>query len=167
MNASIQILFILTLGLILTWWFLNGLLNPFIDAVIAIVKCAVTVIFSALFESINKATKIYDANITQQIQKFKNRHQLSTLAKALIFFSFGVAVLILDQIYGRKFFNYDETIPFYPIIIQNHTYWISKYALLFGGCFIGISSLYFIGEILSKINKLLNHPIRISIVIYK
>ena len=164
MNVYMQTLFVCTASAFLTWWFLLGLLNPFIDSALAIIKCALYVILSFIFGGI---TGIYDAlgeKIIHPIRRIFRPVHVPPLVKALIFFMLGALIFVLDHIYGTKIYAEDETI-FYHIVFLEKTYWITQAGLVIGGFFIGLAALYLLNEMWKGINKLLSHTIRVSVVI--
>lgn len=157
MNANMKLLFVFTGLTVLTLWFAEGLLNPFIKAAASIIFTALLVLFKFFFGWIG----IVLVKITKP---FRNIH-FPPFVKALLYFLFGAMFFVLDQIYGKQLFELDETILFYHVHIGGWSFWISKYAIMIGGFFIFISACYMIGIILRGLNKLLDHPVHISIVI--
>ena len=162
-----QILFIMGGGLFLTWWFLQGLLNPFIHAVLAILKTALVAILTLFFNVINSLSNVIYAKITKPVRKVTRRIHLPDLAKASIYLLIGAVVFYVDQLYGKRLFEVNETIPFYPIGIMDKSYWVSGYAFWTGGFSLFLASWNILKVILGSLNLLLDHPMRISIVVQK
>lgn len=164
MNTSILQLFLLTGTAFVTWWFLLGLLNPFIDSASSIIKCAVSTVFFFFFGPIIKLiNKLYNT-IIKPVRRTLQKVHLPYVIKAIFYLFLGVGIVILDQLYATKIFAEDQT-TFYNIVFQGKKYWITQIATIAGGFFIGLGTLYTLDLILNGINKLLDRMIRISIVI--
>lgn len=166
MNVYVQMLFIFGAGAFLTWWFLLGLLNPFINASLAIIKCALEVILTFFFSCISALSNEIERRITLPIRRIKQRIHIHPLIKAGFYLTIGFSVFVLDHFYATKIYAEDET-KFYDFVIGGNKYWVTEEALSIGGFFIFIGSLYLVGVVLRALNQLLDHPIRISIVLQK
>jgi hypothetical protein len=167
MNEYVLLLFVLTATGIATVWFAQGLLNPFIHIVLSIIACALEIVLTFFFGWIGKLSNVIEAKITKSIRRAIDRIHIPRLIKALMYFLVGTTVFILDYLYGKILFNYDETIPFYHYYFFGKSYWMSSYAIIIGGFFILVSAMYVLGVILRGLNKLLDRPIRVSIVVQK
>jgi hypothetical protein len=144
-----QMLFIFGAGAFLTWWFYLGLLNPYINAMGAIIKCAITAFFTLLINPLRP--------IIQRIH-------IPTLGKAAVFFLLGASILVWDHFYATKIYAEDQAV-FYDFIIFGKKYWVMSVSLAYSGIFLFVGSLYLVTAILRMLNKLLDHPMQISIVI--
>lgn len=167
-----KLVFLLTGAAIVTYWFYLKLLNPFIDAAIAIVKCALVVILTFFFKCVGIVYAMLAKTIGDPIRKVTQRihiriHIHIPLAmKIFVYFMVGVGFFVLDHFYGTKIYEADET-TFYHVVFQGTTYWITQQGLVIGGFFVVLATLITIGEIWSAIDNLLSRPIRISVVIQK
>lgn len=166
MNVYVQMLFIFGAAAFLTWWFLLGLLNPFINACLAIIKCALEVILTFFFSGISALSNKIERRITFPIRRIKQRIHIHPIIKAGFYLTIGFSIFVLDHFYATKIYAEDET-KFYNFILQGKTYWITEEALSIGGFFIFIGTLYLAGVVLKALNQLLDRPIRISIVLQK
>ncbi len=163
MNVYVQMLFIFGAALFLTWWFLLGLLNPLIDAAAAIVKTALVAILTVFFMGISKLSDAIDMYIQEPIRRFIQKIPISV--KILFYLLLGLGIFAGDQLYGKQLFEFDETIQFYRLSIEGQSYWVSVYALVLSGFFVGLAVLYSIGEILKALNYILDQPVRISVIV--
>lgn len=166
MYTFFLVLFLLTAQAFVIWWFLLGLLNPFIDSAAAIVKCAFSTVFFFFFDPIMKLINKLNRKILKPIHHTIQQIHIPKVMKAVFYLSFGIGIVILDQLYATKIFAEDET-TFYDIVFQGKKYWITQVALLWGGIFFGLGALYAIDLILSGIYKLFDRRIRVSIVVHK
>lgn len=148
-----------------TIWFSKGLLNPFIDAVGAITRCAIESTLTVFFWPINAINKTIDKRIRLPIQKFHKR--IPPWIVTCWYLLLGISIFGLDQIWGTRIFNVDETTPFYPIDIMKKQYWISFYAITFGGWFMLLVVLRVLGSILSWTVRLLDKNFKLNILIYR
>lgn len=153
MNEYVELLFVFGAAAFLTRWFLLGLLNPFIEATVSIIMTAIMVILTFLFGWIGKLPMW--------------RLHFPPVVKMFIYFFIGASVFYLDHIFGKQLFELDETIPYYPVSIHGVSLWVSGYAYTIGGFFIFLSACYLVGIILRGLNRLLDHPMRITVVINK
>jgi len=166
-NVYVQMLFVFTISGILTWAFLKKLLNPFINAVLAILACTFDVLLTFFFGPIGWAGNKIDKHISGPIRKATIKIHVPTLVKALIYAVLGVAVFALDHVYGVRIFQSDESFAMYPIEINGVKFWVSEVALWIGGFFIGLSILYTVNEILRGLNRLLDRTVQISFLFYR
>ncbi len=160
----VQMMFLFAGTAFVTWWFLLGILNPFIDAALAIIGCALEIILTFFFGYISKASNVIEKKITNPVRSVTKRIHIPSLVVATIYFLIGAAVFVLDHFYATKIYAEDAT-TFYPFIFQGTKYWATKEALQFGGFFMFLSACYALGVLLRGLDKLLNRQIRISIVI--
>lgn len=157
MNVYMQMLFIFGAGAFLTWWFLQGLLNPFIKAVFSIVITGLFVVVSFFFGPfIFIARKIIDL-----------LHWIfgPVWMKILVYSLVGIGILILDHLYNTRIFAEDET-TFYSVVVKGTKYWITLPAIEIAGFFLFLAACYTIGIVLRGLNTLLDHPMHISIVVH-
>jgi hypothetical protein len=162
-----QLLFLLTFSGILTVWFMRGLLNPYINVTFAIIRCAIESTLTLFFKPISVVSNSIEQKITKPIRRITNSIHIPKPLKALFYLCCGVGIFYADQKYGKTMFNLDETIRFYQVAIMNKSYWVSEYAIWVGGFCIGLASLYILVEIFRGLNKLLDHPIGITVVVLK
>lgn len=165
-NVYVQMLFLFAGTGIVTYWFYLRLLNPFIDAAIAIMMCALYVILSFFFGSVEKVYNLVKRKTVDPIRNIIQRIHIPLLVKVFIYFIIGVGIFVLDQLYGTKIYEADET-TFYHVLFRGTTYWITQAGLIIGGFFIGLATLIVIIELWKAIDNLLSRPIRISVVIQK
>ncbi|MBP9814236.1 hypothetical protein KBC80_03515 [Candidatus Woesebacteria bacterium] len=158
-------LYVLVCGAIVTIWFLNGLLNPFIDAVLAIVKCAIDSILTLFFRPIHKLSDALDKRIRLPIRKFKQRFSFKVVTR--IYFTLGILVLYVDHLLATRIFNMDETALYFPMVIYEKTYWVSLYALLASGWLIFAAELRFVGQLFTWFGNLFDKDFQVNILIYK
>lgn len=166
MNPFILILFIAGASSFLTWWLLLGLLNPYIDAILGILKCAFGVLLNFLADGIFKLVFLINRILVKPIRKMIQKIHIPTVIKGVIFLALGISIFALDHFYATKIYAEDQT-TFYDFIIFGKKYWVTQVALMYGGIFIFLASLYFLKVILQLLNKMLDHPLDISIVFYK
>ena len=140
-DSYVQLVFLLTLSAILTWWFLKGLLNPFIKAALAILAGAINILLTFFFRPTSRI-----------------------LLKALFYTIFGITVFAIDHRYGTRLFETNETLAYVPMEIYEITFWVSQPALWIGGFSLGLSVLYIGNELMKWLNHLLDRTLCISIV---
>jgi len=162
-EVNFRLLLIITASLFLTWWFLMDLLTQFIDAVLAIVKTALVAILTVFFMGISKLSDAIDQYIQAPIRRFIQKIPISV--KILFYLLLGLGIFAGDHLYGKQLFELDETIQFYRLSIEGQSYWVSVYALVLSGFFVGLAVLYSIGEILKALNYILDQPVRISVIV--
>lgn len=162
MNGYMKLLFVLTATGIATVWFAQGLLNPFVKAVFSIVVCALDILFTFFFGRIGKLSNVIENKITKPYRKI----HFPPLFKALLYFSVGVLIWVLDNKYATSLYAEDQA-TFYPFVITGKKYWITENGFFIGGFFVFLSAMYVLGVVLRALNKLLNQPIQISIVVNK
>jgi hypothetical protein len=158
-------LYVLVCGATVTIWFLNGLLNPFIDAVLAINKCAIDSILTLFFRPIHKLSDAIDKRIRLPIQAFIKR--VPTWVHMCGYIVVAIGIIALDQKYLLQIFNYDETMPYYPIHVFEKKYWISLVAIVGAGYCLMIPVFVTISAVMRWIGKLLDKDFQINILIYK
>lgn len=141
-----------------------GLLNPLIDAVLAITGTALVAILTVFFMVIGKLSNALDTSIFAPIRNTIRRIHIPVGIKIIFFLLLGSLIVTADHFYGKRFSQSDETIQFYQIVILDRSFWISQIALLFGGFFICLAMLYILGLILKVVNNLLDRRIRLTIV---
>lgn len=157
-NPYMQMLFIFGAGAFLTWWFLQGLLNPFIKAAVGIVVTGLFVVVSFFISPILWVVRL--------IYRFIQQIFAPVWVKISVFILIGVSIFILDHFYNIKIYAEDQT-TFYHIIFLNKTYWITLQAIEIGGFFLFLASIYLLGEILKGLDWILNRMINISIIIHR
>lgn len=165
--TNMLLLFTFTFSAIIAWAFIHKLLNPFIDAILAILGCAFEIIVTFLMLPISWTAKKIDIYISQPIHRLKKRIHIPVIVTAGFYACIGIGILLLDHKYSIQLFAYNETFPIYPIQIHGMKFWVSEYALWAGGfCFL-FSSFYLLEEILKILNKLLDHTVNLNIIFYK
>lgn len=163
--SELMPLYVLVCGAVVTKWFLSGLLNPFIDAALVIIKCAIESTLAVFFWPINTINKRVDKYIRLPIQKFIR--SIPEWIKTCIYLLLGIYIFFLDQKYGTKIFNLDETTPFVQIHVWEKPYWVSFYAIVGCGWFFLLVGLRILGVIFNWIGKLLDKNIKLDILIYR
>lgn len=158
MNEPFLTLFVFGAGAFLTWWFLLGLLTPFIEAAVAIVCTAISVLFDFFIQPLI----IVGQNLIRPIRRIL----APVWVKIPVYLILGVGIFVLDHFYNTKIFAEDE-LTFHRIVLMDRVFWVTEIAAWTGGSFIVLFTLYFVDEILKFINWLINRPIHISIVIQK
>lgn len=166
-NGYMVMLFVFTAVTIITLWFAEGLLNPYIEVVLEILKYILDIILTPFFGFINWAGKKLDIHIRNPIQKAINKIHIPILMKALIYAILGSTVFALDHAYGIRIFQSDESFAMYPIEINGVKFWVSQIALWLGGFFIGLALLYTLSEAMKVLNRLLDRRIQLNILIYR
>jgi hypothetical protein len=155
LNPYIQSLFMFTAMTVATLWFAGGHLNAFIGAVLNILLTGLGITLSFfLFPFTWTAHKIYTAY---------KRIYFPPLVKALIYFSAGIGIFVLDHMYNTVIYAEDQT-TFYHIAFRGTTYWISQVAATCGGFFIFLGTVYFLGILWNVFKKLTDHRIRITFI---
>lgn len=160
-------LFLFTLGGILTWAFLHHLLTPFINATLAILGATLEVMVSFAMLPIALAANRIDTRIRQPIARFKKRHPIPRVINAMFYALLGIGVFMLDHRYNEALFAADETFVLHPMQIGDVKFWVSEIALMIGGSLAGISLLYVVAEILRVLNRLLDHTVAFHITFYR
>lgn len=158
MNVYMQILFIFGAGAFLTWWFLKGLLNPFLEAAFSIVITGLFVVVSFFLNPF--------ISLARSVTHFLRKIFRPVWVKIIVYSFLGIGIIVLDHFYATTIYAEDETV-FYHYIILGKTYWITQAAFRIGGFFLFLDAIYILDVILKGLNKLLNHPMRISIVVQK
>jgi len=158
MELFIKLLFFYAGASFLTWWFLKGLLNPFIEAVVGIVITGLFVVLSFFLSPFIR--------VARMIYRFILRILAPVWVKIPVYTLLGAGIFVLDHFYGTTIYAEDETV-FYSIVFWGTKYWITQQGLTIGGFFLGLAVLYLTGVILKFINWLIDHPIHISILLYK
>lgn len=166
-NILIDLLFMCAFCLIITWAFLRRLLNPFIDAVLAILGCAFEMLVTFFFLPIKWADKQITIHITQPILKLISRIHIPELLKHIVYTCLGVCVFYLDHRYNVQLFEYNETFAIYPFQILESKIWVSEFALLIGGFFFFLPFFYLLGKITHLLNWLLDRTMCINILVYR
>ncbi len=154
--AWLELLAILVAGSFITYWFLKGLLNPFIEAVVSIVVTCVITVVTFFLTPLIKTGQL----IKQLIDK------IPLYIKGVLYVVIGSGVFVFDHYYNTKIFAEDQA-TFYPIGIMNKTYWVTETALWIGGFFLLLASSIVLKGIGSLFNYLFDRPIRITFKIYK
>ena len=163
-EADLSLLFLLTGTGIVTLLFASGRLNPFLDIVFAIIKCAIEAVLRLLFGWIGRVSHKIEEKIITPIRK--NVH-IPLLIMAEVSLLIGSLVFYLDHIYEKRIFEADESVRFYHVKFLGGTYWVTQTALFIGGFFIGLFVLYVLKMILRGLNRLLDHPVHISITVHR
>ena len=158
-------LYILVSCAAVTIWFSMGLLNPFINTVVAITKCAIESTLTVFFWPITRLSNFIDKRIRLPIRKFKQRFSFKMITR--IYFTLGILILYIDHLLATRIFNVDETALYFPIFIYEKTYWVSLYALLASGWLIFAAELRFVGQIFTWFGNLFDKDIKLNILIYK
>ncbi len=164
-NINFRLLLIITFSLFFTYWFLLGLLTPLIDAVIAIVATAFVAILTVFFGYIGRLSDAIHNIIVNPVRSIIQKIPISF--KIVCYLLLGLGIFAGDQRFGKQLFEFDETIQFYRLSIEGQSYWVSLYALVLSGFFIGMAALYSIGVIWKALKFILDQPIRIFIVVHK
>lgn len=165
MNVYMQMLFICTAAAIVTSWFLKGLLNPFINALLAIVKCAIESILTVFFRPISALSNAIDKRIRLPIQTFMKR--IPTWIHMCGYIVVAIGIIALDQKYLLQIFNYDETMPYYPIYVFEKKYWISLVAIVGAGYCLMVPAFVTISAVMRWFGRLLDKDFQVNILIYK
>ena len=165
MNEYVLYLYAFTALTIVSIWFAFGYLTPFLNAVGAIIRCAIESTLTVFFWPINAINKTIDKRIRLPIQKFRKR--IPPWIITCWYLLLSVSIFGLDQIWGTRIFNLDETTPFYPVDIMKKQYWISFYAIVFGGWFMLLVVLRVLGVIFNWIGRLLDKNFKLNILIYR
>lgn len=140
----------------LTWWFLLGLLNPFIEAAVSITVAGVLIV-----------ARFVLAPLLLPIEgiRWLIRH-IHPLVGAVMYLLVGAGVFALDHFYNTKIFAEDE-VTFYKVGILDHTYWVTEIACWVGGFFIICGLWILISALFRLINRFLDRTIDLSIVFYR
>jgi len=152
----LEILAIFVAGSFITYWFLNGLLNPFIEAVVDIVITCITTVSAFFLTPLIKTG--------QRIKQLINKIPL--YIKGVLYVFIGSGVFVFDHYYNTKIFAEDQA-TFYPIGIMNKTYWVTETALWIGGFFLLLASYIVLKGIGSLFTYLFDRSIRITFKVYK
>jgi hypothetical protein len=156
MNDDIKLLFLLTGTGIVTYWFIQGLLNSFIEAAVSIV---ITGIFTVVSFFLTPFLKL-----GQAIMRFFDRIALPL--KATFYLIIGCGVFVLDHYYNTKIFAEDQT-TFYKIGIMEQTYWVTDIACWVGGLFLLLFGIIALKGIVKLFNYIFDRTIHISLLIYR
>lgn len=124
-----------------------------------------TNVFS-LYPTLVKLNKSIEKTIIRPIHHAVQQIHIPKMMKAIFYLSLGIGIVILDQLYATKILAEDQA-EFYNIVFRGKKYWITQVALLWGGIFFGLGTLYAIDLILSGINKLLDRSVRVSIIVHR
>lgn len=149
----LTILIVMVMASFLTWWFLLGLLNPFIEASVSITVAGVLLVARVPFLLPIEGIRWLISHI-------------HPLVGAVMYLLVGAGVFVLDHFYNTKIFAEDE-VTFYKVGILDHTYWVTEIACWIGGFFIFCGLWILIGAFLRLINRLLDRTIGVSIIFYK
>ena len=153
-----KLLFLLTGTAFLTWWFLLGLLNPYIEAAFGILITGLFVVVSFFLSPFIR--------IARKLYHFLQLLFAPVWVKIVGFAFIGAGIFLLDHFYNTTIFAEDQT-TFYRIVVANRIFWVTDFAAWTGGFSLGLAALYLIEVMLNFINWLIDRPIQISIVIQK
>ena len=135
------ILFVLGAGPFLTWWFLQGLLNPFIEAAAGIIITGLYVVVSFFLSPF--------IGTARAVRRFFQRLFEPVWVKIAVYAFLGAGIFVLDHYYNTKVFAEDQT-TFYRIVFAGRVFWITDFAAWTGGFFLGlprsILAEYFFGR---------------------
>lgn len=168
-HSIMLFLYVLTLSSILTWAFLHKYLNPFINAALAILGCALEIMVTFIMLPVSWIGRKIDTHVAQPMDKLKKRIyiRIPAFVKAVFSALLAVGVFLLDHMYNKYVFATDETLIMYPMKINGVIFWVSEMALWIGGFLLGMSFLYIAGEILMFLNRLLDRTMKLHITIYR
>lgn len=165
-NEYMQILFVLTLSGILTWAFLKKLLNPIIDAALAILGCAIETILTFLMIPVGWTANRIEKHITVPVHNVTKRIHIPAIIKALVWALAAGIVLYMDQKYGKSWFTSDETFAMYPITVDETKFWVSELALWSGGFCLFLSAIYILDVVIAAFNAVFDRTIQLDIAFY-
>ena len=166
-NSTILLVFVFTLSTILAWAFLHKYLNPFINATLAIIGCALESILTFIMLPISWTAKKIETHIVQPIENLKKRIHIPVMVRIVFYTLFGIWVFYLDHIHNIRVFNDNETFIMLPVVIYGIKFWISATALAVGGSSLGISIILIAGEILKALDRLLDRTVNLNIIVYR
>jgi len=158
MEVLIKLLFLFGGASFLLWWFLKGLLNPFIEAAVAIVMTAVVTIAGFFLDPV--------IAITRAILRPIRRILTPVWVKIPVYLILGAGIFVLDHYYNTKVFAEDET-TFYRLVIADRVFWVTSIAFWSGSFLLLLSAWYILKVILRGLNRLLDRPIHISVIVQK
>ncbi len=162
-HESVVYLYVLTLSIILTVAYIQGLLTSFLQAGLSIISCAFDLIFGKIFLGwVSRTRDAIAFRITDPVNSFIDR--IPRGFKAMFFTLLGYSIFVLDHLYNTTLFAEDET-TFYDIVIYGHKYWITDYALMIGGVFLSYGLLYFFILISEVILYFVDRRIKIFVVV--
>ena len=101
MDGVVKMLFAFSAMAFVTWWFYLGLLDPYINAMLAIIKCALVAALTLFIGPLRKILK---------------RIHIPTIGKAAIFLLLGASIFVWDHFYATKIYAEDQAV-FYDFII--------------------------------------------------
>jgi len=141
------------------YWLLHGLLNPFVDASLSIIKTALLVLLKFLFLSIGWVLKPFEP-----LFRFLGKIWSKTFIQIITYLLIGVGIFAFDHFYALKFFDMDETM-FYSFVIYGKKYWVTNLAIFFGGFFLSAAFLGLFSILVKTVMHILDQPFHIHVVV--
>lgn len=166
-NPYLLMLYLFTLGGILTWAFLHHLLTPFINVVLAVLGAGLEVMVSFIMLPVAWTADRIDTHIRQPIARYKKRHPMPSIVIAMVCGLVGIGVFWLDHMFNADLFAADETFVIHPITITGMKFWVSETALWLGGVFVGIPVVYIAAAVLRAILGFLDRTVVFRIELYR
>ncbi len=166
-HPYLLVLYLFTLGGILTWAFLNNLLTPFINAVLAILGAGLEVVVSFAMLPIAWAANRIDTRIRQPIERYKKQHPIPSIVIAMVYGLLGIGVFWLDHMFNADMFAADETFVIHPLTIAGMKFWVSETALWLGGMLVGIPVVYVTVEVLRAVHRFMDRTVVFRIELYR
>ncbi len=158
-------LFFATFTAIVSIAYVEGLFKEFLSAAASIISCAFDILFGDLFLGwVSRTRDAIAHHITDPYRAFVNR--IPRGFKAMFFTLVGYSIFVFDHVYNTKILAEDET-TFYDIVLYGHKYWITDYAVIFGGAILSYGLLYFFVLISEIVLKVFDKRIKVSVVLRK
>ncbi len=143
-------------GSFVTYWFLTGMLNPFIEAVVGIVITGVLTVASFFLTPFMR--------FGQLLMRGFGRIPLSM--KAILYFCIGCGVFIFDHYYNTTIFAKEE-MTFYLLNIMGTAYRVTEIACWIGGFFLFLCARIVLKGFGALFHYTFDRTIRISVLIYR
>lgn len=146
----------MTMSIFITWWFLLGLLTPFIEAAVSIIVTGIMVTGEFFLTPLRKMYRVCR----------RWHDHLPQVGKGVLYIAVGVGIFVYDYVEQVQSPPV-ETDVLYTVRIAGFVYQATKLACAYGGAFLVMGVWNVIAPLLAAVARVFDRTIDISLVLWK